>query len=227
MATKELHWQSENECLLIDIVKNNEYFMPHFLFSIIFCIFAENVKNMEEWRNIEKYEGSYQVSNEGRVKSIERKVPFRNSFRTIKERILKLIDDEDEYKVVNLYKEGSKKMKKVHRLVADAFIPNPDKLPQVNHKDENHSNNNVDNLEWCDPPYNLNYGSRNARASQTSFNGKKSKKVNQYTLEGEFVKEWPSMREAERNGFDATSISNCCLGKQQTHKGYKWSFLTN
>lgn len=182
---------------------------------------------MEEiWKDVKGYENKYQISNLGRVKSIERKTPFRNSFITINERILKEIVDKDGYKVVNLYNKGKRKMFKIHRLVAEAFIPNPDNLPQINHKDENKQNNCVENLEYCDARYNINYGHRNTKASQTSFNGKKSKKVCQYTLCGELLKVWPSVHETGRNGFDSTGVSSCCNGKIKTYKGFKWSFET-
>lgn len=171
---------------------------------------------MEIWKDIEGYEGKYQVSNYGNVKSL-------NYYRTGKERLLKPILKPTGYLCVGLCKPL--KMYLIHRLVAKAFIHNPDNLPQVNHKDENQTNNHVDNLEWCTQLYNLNYGTRNKRARESLLNHPdKSKKVYQYTLDGKFVKEWESTQECGRNGFDQQNISSCCRGERKTHRGYKWTY---
>ena len=114
----------------------------------------------EIWKDIKEYEGLYQVSNKGRVKSLN----YGNKGEEI---IMEASTDKDGYKILGLRKEGKKKMKKVHRLVAEAFISNPNNLPQVNHMDEDKSNNKVDNLEWCDAEYNTNYGTHNERVSKT------------------------------------------------------------
>ena len=169
---------------------------------------------MEEWRDIEGYEGSYQVSNEGRVKSLKfnKEIILKNRFYL-------------GYWAVVLYKDGIGIPKAVHRLVAETFIPNPLNLPCVNHKDENRSNCVVENLEWCTYRYNSNYGTRNERCRKQLTNRKDlSKQVYQYTLNGELVKIWKSTREAERNGFRQECISLCCNGKLKTHKGYKWTY---
>ena len=159
----------------------------------------------EIWKDKKDYEGHYQVSNFGRVKSI----------KFGKERILKPVTNSSGYLLVELYKNNIKKKYSVHRLVAEAFIPNPYNLPQVNHKDENKLNNNVDNLEWCTNEYNINYGTRTERYS---------KPVLQYTLDGEFVREWPSARECGRNGFNQGSVSACCRGELKKHKGFIWKY---
>ena len=114
----------------------------------------------EIWKDIEGYEGEYQISNYGNVKSL-------NYLRTGKERILKPGKNRGGYYYVQLYKNKAKNHY-IHRLVAQAFIKNPRNLPQVNHKDENKSNNRVDNLEWCMPIYNANYGTRNKRTSDAN-----------------------------------------------------------
>ena len=168
----------------------------------------------EIWKDKKDYEGHYQVSNCGRVKSI----------KFGKERILKLITDKCGYLKVNLYKNNIKKEYFVHRLVAEAFIPNTENLPEVNHKDENKLNNNAENLEWCDREYNCNFGTRNERVIAKNTNGKLSKTVLQYTLDGEFVGEWPSARECGRNGFNQGSVSACCRGELKTHKEYIWKY---
>ena len=110
---------------------------------------------MEEWKEIPGYEGLYEVSNKGNVRNVRRN------------KLLRLSKNNYGYIQVSLYKNGIKTGPKVHRLVAEAFIPNPDNLPMINHKDEDKTNNNVDNLEWCDVKYNNNYGTKNIRRSET------------------------------------------------------------
>ena len=123
---------------------------------------------MEIWKDIEGYEGLYQISNKGRVKSL-------GNNKNRKEKILSCKPNNKGYLRVNLYKNGKKKHFSVHRLVAIAFIPNPNNLLEVNHKDENKENNHVKNLEWCTSEYNNNYGTHNERSS-ISRKGKKHKK---------------------------------------------------
>ncbi len=165
---------------------------------------------MEEvWRNINNYE----VSTTGRV---------RNP-RTGK--IVNPRKDKYGYLVVGLYKDGVRKFCKVHRLVAQAFLPNPDGLPIVNHKDENKENNRVDNLEWCNDKYSINYGTRNEKVSKSMTNGKRSKTVYQYTLDGQLVKVWPSAMECGREGLSQGHISACCRGEEKAYKSFRWSYI--
>ena len=160
--------------------------------------------NEEIWNNIEGYEGLYQISNQGRVKSLKQG----------KERILKPANNGKGYLQVQLYKNGEKKMCLIHRLVALTFIPNPQNLPQVNHKTEDKTDNRVENLEWCSSKYNMNYGTRTQRQAEKMTNGKLSKPVLQYTKDGIFIKEWRSTHDVERNlEFNQGYISSCCNGK--------------
>ena len=115
---------------------------------------------MEEWKDIKGYEGLYQISNTGLVKRIP-------SIKCKTERILRQGTQKAGYNYVNLSKDNKIHTKRVHRLVAEAFISNPNNLPEVNHKDEDKSNNNVENLEWCTREYNLNYGTRSEKFSRT------------------------------------------------------------
>ena len=163
----------------------------------------------EIWKDIKDYEGLYQVSNFGRVKSI----------RFGKERILKSGTNNWGYLFVKLCKNGKIKPFLVHRLVAEAFLPNTDNLPCVNHKDENKQNNNVNNLEWCDVKYNNTYGTRTEKSSK-----KCSKPVLQYTLDGVFIREWKSTAECGRNGFNQGNVAACCRGERKTYKGFIWRY---
>lgn len=172
---------------------------------------------MEIWRDIKDFEGLYQVSNLGRVRSFN----YRQTGQT---KVLKLSKDKFGYLQVSLFKNGKLKTFRVHRLVAEAFIPNLLGEPQVNHIDEDKQNNHVSNLEWCDSKYNNNYGTHNQRISEKTTNGKLSKPVLQYTKTGELVKEWPSIMEAGRNGFNQGHVWSCCNVKRKSHKGYIWKY---
>lgn len=185
----------------------------------------------EEWRGIEGYENLYQVSNLGRVRSVDRYVKTKSNSKCFRKgKILKQSEDNDGYKRLNLSKNGKPKLYLVHRLVAMTFLQNPHNYPFVNHKDENPSNNEVSNLEWCTNEYNINYGTARERMS----NSKKgiyinrpdlSKKVLQYTLNGDLVNEYPSTQEAQRQtGIKYQNILRCCNGKRKSAGGFKWRY---
>ena len=175
---------------------------------------------MEEWKKIKGYEGKYQVSNEGRIKSL-------GNNKTRKEKVLKPAKNKDGYLFVKLYKNCEYKKYFIHRLVATAFISNPNNLPQVNHKDEDKTNNNVNNLEWCNAKYNVNYGTRNERVahklSKLNINNpKRSKKV--LCIETNIIYE--SVNEAARQTkIDCGGISRACNGKLKTAGGYYWKYV--
>ena len=170
------------------------------------------LKIMEIWKDIEGYP-NYQISTMGRVKSL-------GNNKTRKDKILKSYKNNKGYLVVHLYKEGKVKGYSIHRLVTSAFIPNPNNLPQVNHKDEDKTNNRVDNLEWCDNDYNRNYGTRTERVFY-----KLSKPVLQFTKDGKLVKIWENATHIKNElGFSSSSINSCCNGKIKTAHGYKWCF---
>lgn len=176
----------------------------------------------EIWKDIGGYEGLYQISNMGRVKSLSRVRKGNKGVTTIvHEKILKLKNKKGGYLGVSLSKENTPTNFEVHRLVAKAFIPNPDNLPEVNHKDEVKTNNCVDNLEWCDRKYNCNYGTRNERIIKTQTKPVISLKENN------IVMYFTSLAEAQQKGFSAGAISDCCNNKpkHKTHKGFKWQYV--
>ena len=123
---------------------------------------------------------------------------------------------------VSLNKNGKTKQHFIHRLVAQAFIPNPNNYPCVNHKDEKPSNNYVSNLEWCSYQYNNNYGTRNEKVAE-KLRKIKCKKVNQYDLDGNYIKTWNSIKEAEQE-VGSTHISQCTKGRFRQTKGYIWRY---
>lgn len=128
---------------------------------------------MEEWRDVVGYEGLYEVSNLGRVRSVDRQLKYRDSYRTVKGIYIQQLYEPYGHLFVRLCKEGKKKQTYVHRLVAQAFIPNPDNLPCINHKNEIPDDNRVENLEWCTVAYNNTYGRRIEKEIETKVrNGK-------------------------------------------------------
>lgn len=201
---------------------------------------------MEEWRDIKGYEGLYQVSNLGRVKSL-------GNGRTHKaERILRNCNRNNNHLSVDLCKNGERKSHMIHILVAQAFIPNPENKQIVHHIDKNPTNNNVDNLMWCTPKEHMGMhmdiyekaikASINARKGKHSWNyGKKldykngrEKKVNQYSKEGVLIKTWESIAEASKTlKIMAQNICHCCSGgayrkgiwkKCESAGGFKWKY---
>ena len=170
---------------------------------------------MEHWKAIAGYEGIYEVSDMGRVKSL-------NYNRTRNEKILKPRKTNNGYLRVSLCKDGHTKQTLVHRLVAKAFIPNPNNLKTVNHKDEVKTNNTVGNLEWISQKDNLNYGTHNKRVGEAL-----SKKVQMFDKStGELLATFPSTCEAERvTGINHGNISKCCKGNRWSVGGYIWRYI--
>jgi hypothetical protein len=187
------------------------------------------MNTMEQWKDIEGYEGLYQVSNEGRVKSLHREIIYKDGRKKVlEEKILHNFLSDLGYCHVMLSKDGVPNRYKVHRLVAKAFIPNPMNLPIINHKDECKTNNSVVNLEWCDQNYNIHYGTMIERGREKQLNREdKSKQLDKIDkITGEVLESFKSASEVERkySQFKATSVSRCCRGGQYLNG--KWQTIT-
>ena len=177
---------------------------------------------IEIWKDIPNYEGLYQTSNLGRVKSLER-IDARGHKR--KEKILKTARDRYGYYQVGLCKNSKVKKYLVHRLVWEAFNGTISEGLQVNHINEVKTDNRLSNLNLMTAKENLNYGTRNERAGKVLKNGKKSKPVLQFTLDNILVKEYSSIMQAEREtGFANSYISACCKGKYKTAYNFIWKY---
>lgn len=172
----------------------------------------------EIWKDIDGYGGKYQVSNLGNVRSMWRNNQYQKNIG--QPTLLKPSQHKQGYLYVYLSDNDVKKKHYVHRLVAQAFIPNPDNLPQVNHKSEVKTENFVENLEWCDGKYNSNYGTRVER-----WKPQVVKPIIQTTLDGKFVRKFESAEAAEREcGYDAAYLNLVCHGKRPQAYGYKFHF---
>lgn len=185
---------------------------------------------MEEiWKEIPNYEGLYQVSNLGNVRSMDRYIVGKDGIPQKRKGVLmqKQVINSG-YLVVGLRKDGKKKTKLLHRLVASAFIENPNSLKYVNHKDENKSNNCASNLEWCTPKYNANYGTAIEKLSLSHKNHPAlSKKILMFDKKGRKLKEFLSIHDASRaTGIKDYNISRCCNNVKYYNSagGYVWKF---
>ena len=169
----------------------------------------------EEWKPIKGYEGLYEVSNCGRVKSLAKKVGKGKR----EERILKSYSNKKGYLMIGLCKNSKERGYLVHRLVAEAFIPNPENKPQINHINGCKDCNIISNLEWVNNSENQLHAVKNGL--------KPTKRVKQYSLEGKYIRTWDSIREIERElGLKHQNVSKCCK-KQKWYKtagGYIWKF---
>ena len=156
----------------------------------------------------------------GRVKSLDRYVNNWQGAKLRRGKIIKQTLTKDGYCRVCLCKENKKEYKRINRLVAEAFLPNPSNLPQVNHIDENKENNSINNLEWCDCKYNINYGNGIKKRAN-----KLKRKVVQRDLEGNIIREWDGFSDiAKELGYNKNTIWQCCNGKSKISHNYIWNY---
>ena len=180
----------------------------------------------EIWKDIKGFEGLYQASNLGRIKSLERFRKGKNgSLVPLKEKILKPRMLNSGYYIVQLYKNSIQKWYQVHRIVWEAFNGSIPEGLQVNHINEIKTDNRLENLNLMTCKENINYGTGIERRAKKQINGKKSKPVLQFTLDNILVKEYPSTHQVEREtGFNQGYICACCKGKYKTAYNYKWKY---
>ena len=166
---------------------------------------------VEVWKSIMGYEGLYEVSNLGRVRSLDREIVRYNGTHIKRGKMKAICNISNGYKGVNLCKDGKQKTHKVHRLVAQAFLPNPNNLPQVNHKDEDKTNNRVDNLEWCNNEYNINYSWAIPIMSLNPING-------------EVIKYASSVEASSVTGINKSSICMVLKNKRKFAGNLYWGY---
>lgn len=189
----------------------------------------------ELWKDVQGYEGLYQVSNMGNVRSVDHEVEVtRNGITFVvpkKGKVLSPTRRQHGYVGVMLYGKGGHatrgfKTFSVHRLVAEAFVENPNGYDEVNHLDECKTNNRADNLEWCDRKYNTNYGTTQSRRAEKITNDpRRAKQVVQLDLDGNEIQTWPSLGEIRRQlGFAPSNICRATRGDYSHAYGYRWKY---
>ena len=168
---------------------------------------------IEVWKDIPDYEELYQISNYGNIKNKKRNNYLKGGIKR-------------GYREVILFKNNKNNYKLVHRLVAENFIPNPDNLPQVNHKDGNKLNNNLDNLEWCSRSENMKHAYKlGLQKPLYAKDNLRAKKVKQIDLQGNLIKIYNGIREASRiNNINPRDITKCCKGLRKQGGGYVWKY---
>lgn len=185
-------------------------------------------KEIEIWKPIKGYEGFYEVSNLGRVRSLDRVIEYSNGRRIFtKGKILKPILNYHGYLTVNLKRNSTIKVCQIHRLVMLNFVENTFNLPMINHKDECKTNNHISNLEYCDCKYNSNYGSRNKKLSEIMRKIGIAKKVLKISTDGEILKKYNSLSDVSLDGYDSQTVGDCCRFRTKSHKGYLWCYEEN
>jgi len=188
--------------------------------------------NTEEvWKDIKGYEGLYQVSNRGRVKSLERYIKRGiHGIQYSPERIRKQSQTHDGYQIIILSKNKIKTTNRVNRIVADAFIPNPNNKPQVNHINNVRDDNRVENLEWVTASENQKYSyitnnRVNSNLNRFGIDNPLSKCILQYSADNKFIKKFYGIRDAERKtGINSGCITKCCKNKRKIAGGFIWKY---
>lgn len=200
---------------------------PPFLFIIL----IKGEGSMEEWKDIIGYEGLYQVSSHGNVRSFDRVMKGKNNTSRLRKGVVFSTKvSGNSYVCVSLTKNNKTSSHNVHKLVATHFIPNEDNLPEINHKDEIKYNNHVDNLEWCTRKYNANYGTSKERIvshpNHKTMVKNKRKKIRQYDFLGNFIKEWDSVSSAVKDsGCSVDYITDSLHGRYTGLGLYVWEYV--
>lgn len=179
---------------------------------------------MEQWRYIEGFEGMYQVSDQGRVRSVERTVKMKRGGREYdmrhKGRVLRTTVAKDGYEAVQLTKDSKPHTFKVHRLVAHAFVPNPENLPEINHKDGDKTNNTSSNLEWCTRSHNIRHAFRHGLIDKGNMTCNRKRVMRS---DGVVFESMTSA--AEASGAHVSNVSKCCSGELMHTAGYGFEFV--
>lgn len=183
------------------------------------------MNEQEVWKDVKGYEGVYQISNLGEIKRLSYSIIRNNGYKqSWKEKKLKPTKDAGGYLGIRsgTKKNGKSYTLRIHRLVAEAFIPNPNRYNYINHIDGNKQNNRVNNLEWCTHEYNI------KKAWEDGLCDGLKKKINQYDLNGNFIASYPSIREAERKtGVRNTGINGCLHNVYKSSGGFVWKYADN
>ncbi|AHL19660.1 NUMOD4 motif family protein [Enterococcus phage VD13] len=175
----------------------------------------------EEWLPIKGYEGLYEVSNRGKIKSLARKVSYHNgNSRNVPERLLTPVKNKKGYLNVFLYKSGKATQYRVHRIVAEAFLVNNENKPQINHINEIRDDNRISNLEWATSKENNNHGSRNSKISKARSKVVEGKSI----ITGEVLR-YEKVRDVVFDGFNYGAVASCCRGELTSHKGFTWKYI--
>ena len=193
--------------------------------------FIESIRlEGEEWRDVVGWEGYYMVSSFGRVASLTKEVPTYYGTRVIPCRLLSPSIGTNGYcKVILCLNANNRKYVTVHRLVAEAFMPNPDNKPQIDHIDRNKQHNNVNNLRWCTLSGNMHNPLTIEHCRNLNL-GRVYPTLRKPVVSiknGVVVKQYSSIQEAVDDGFTRCAVSNCCAGRESTHYGYKWMYLSD
>ncbi len=178
---------------------------------------------MEIWKAVKGYEGIYEVSNFGRIRSLDKEITFKDGRRRkFYGRILRTNTlNNSGYVTVGLHDHGHQISYLLHRVVAEAFVENPNNYSEVNHIDQNKMNNSSDNLEWCTHKENVNHGDEIERGSQ-----KQRKSFRQLDMDGNVIKLWSGFKKMQREtGYQRKSVYECCTGKRDSYKGFRWEYV--
>ena len=192
--------------------------------------FIESVKlKGEEWKDVIGYESLYAISSYGRLLAKANIIHNGRGFRKTPPKIKTPSIKKNGYLEVALYKNGNRKYITIHRLVAQAFVPNPEAKPVIDHKDRNRQNNHASNLQWCSLSENMNNPNTIAYCKRIFENDSRNKHLSPIVClkNNVVVKQYTSIKEAIADGFSGPSISNTCTGRQKSHKKYNWMYLVD